>query len=682
MGPRWWTIKSKGADVLPFGLTTDVSANALAAGSGGMPGVGLMTGGSGQGAGFEQELNAFSQAIEVEEGSAVASSLQSMEPGVPAEILPGEGLPELAVQASALAVADQQPSLSELSEGSAIPAPADDSSVAAPLIKEIAEGIATAPPAGSVEPNIQDETVAGPLLEAAPDDGIEEPLQELSDLEGTTPAQDAPDPDAVPIPVDEPKIVGATGLAIGLQRRSSPVPAVERANASATGRAHGAPFVLASETAAATGGQSQITGAGSERRWQSELPTELRAPIVSPAPTLSDPLLSPHISADELLTSGTNTGSVKPETVTLASQAPASMQIPLEGAIPELAPLQDADAVETVPAAGKSTPAPQIAAGGDTAADNEQLVSLAGAAAAKPGVGATSTTGEAGAAPVASATAVAAPNLGAPEAPVSDGLLMPKTAAEETNGGAKPAAQSATDTLTGDKTAKAPGQSNSASPPAGANAAAADKAGAANVPLVAALPASQMINGDIEFTLNPAELGAGGELGATVRGGELTGAMRTESLQTPTQSQSGQVATQVAAEIARNLKNGSTRFQMRFDPPELGRVEVNMKVASDGSVQAHLIVERPETLDMFLRDQRALERALEAAGLNTDSENLQFSLKQDGGQGFASGDGQSEQSLDGQQEQAGSGEGDLDAAAEEIIRLTLAEQRGGLDVKI
>lgn len=168
---------------------------------------------------------------------------------------------------------------------------------------------------------------------------------------------------------------------------------------------------------------------------------------------------------------------------------------------------------------------------------------------------------------------------------------------------------------------------------------------------------------------------------SSVRGGEMNGAMRTESLQTPTQSQSGQVATQVAAEIARNLKNGQTHFQMRFDPPELGRVEVNMRVGADGGVQAHLVVERPETLDMFLRDQRGLERALEAAGLNADSSNLEFSLKQDGNQDFASDDQQG-RGTPGLTDGDAEGADGLEAADVERVRLMLAEQRGGLDLKI
>jgi flagellar hook-length control protein FliK len=206
-----------------------------------------------------------------------------------------------------------------------------------------------------------------------------------------------------------------------------------------------------------------------------------------------------------------------------------------------------------------------------------------------------------------------------------------------------------------------------------------------------AIPAAALSNEIIADEILPAsafetDLGADLDFTATVRGGEMQGAARTEALQTPNQAQSSQLASQVAVEMARNLKNAQTRFQMRFDPPELGRVDVNMKVAADGSVQAHLIVERPETLDMFLRDQRGLERALEAAGLNTNSNDLQFSLKQGPGQQFASQDEQGQQngqSGTANTEADGGGDASADEAMEgQLLRMTLAEQRGGLDVRI
>lgn len=208
-------------------------------------------------------------------------------------------------------------------------------------------------------------------------------------------------------------------------------------------------------------------------------------------------------------------------------------------------------------------------------------------------------------------------------------------------------------------------------------------ADAADVLLAADLEA-----GDFESqSFGSGDLEDGVDLAATVRGGNLQGAMRTDSLQMPNQAQSGQVASQVAVEIARHLKNGQSSFQMRFDPPELGRVDVRMKVAADGSVQAHLIVERPETLDMFLRDQRALERALENAGLSANSGDLQFSLKQDGDQQMASGDNGAGQGSANGQSSDGPSDGaetwrEDDPENVQVHRLRLAEQRGGLDIKI
>ncbi|MEP3048226.1 MAG: flagellar hook-length control protein FliK [Roseibium sp.] len=213
---------------------------------------------------------------------------------------------------------------------------------------------------------------------------------------------------------------------------------------------------------------------------------------------------------------------------------------------------------------------------------------------------------------------------------------------------------------------------------AGTDLAATAKTGQASV---ASLASSGLADGG-EVKIGSGEFSFASEVAGTVRGSDAQGATRTESLQTLNQTQSSQIAAQVAVEIARNLKNAQTRFQMRFDPPELGKVDVNMKVAADGSVQAHLIVERPETLDMFMRDQRALERALEAAGLNTDSDNLQFSLKKDDGQEFTSGDEQFGQGSEADR-RAGSEDADGgESIPDDVVRMTLAEQRGGLDLKI
>ncbi len=82
----------------------------------------------------------------------------------------------------------------------------------------------------------------------------------------------------------------------------------------------------------------------------------------------------------------------------------------------------------------------------------------------------------------------------------------------------------------------------------------------------------------------------------------------------------------VAIEIARKFSSGSNRFQIRLDPPELGRIDVRMDVSKEGHVKAHLIVEKPETLAALNRDAAALERALNASGLETRENGLNFSL--------------------------------------------------------
>ncbi|HEY8594576.1 MAG TPA: flagellar hook-length control protein FliK [Devosiaceae bacterium] len=86
---------------------------------------------------------------------------------------------------------------------------------------------------------------------------------------------------------------------------------------------------------------------------------------------------------------------------------------------------------------------------------------------------------------------------------------------------------------------------------------------------------------------------------------------------------------QVAFEMARQVQNGQSRFQIRLDPPELGRIDVKMRVDSAGNVHAHLTVDHPGTFDMLQRDARGLERALANAGVDDSRTTLEFSLRQD-----------------------------------------------------
>ncbi len=103
---------------------------------------------------------------------------------------------------------------------------------------------------------------------------------------------------------------------------------------------------------------------------------------------------------------------------------------------------------------------------------------------------------------------------------------------------------------------------------------------------------------------------------------------------------------QVAFQIARQFEAGNSRFQIRLDPAELGRIDVSLEVEKSGTINARMVVERPETLDLMQRDQRALQQALQQAGLDANKTNLEFSLRQNpfaqqGGMADGQGGGQS-----------------------------------------
>jgi flagellar hook-length control protein FliK len=85
---------------------------------------------------------------------------------------------------------------------------------------------------------------------------------------------------------------------------------------------------------------------------------------------------------------------------------------------------------------------------------------------------------------------------------------------------------------------------------------------------------------------------------------------------------------QVAFEVVRQVHQGNNRFQIRLDPPELGRIDVRLQIDGDGNTQARMTVERAETLDLMQRDQRHLEKALAQAGLDASKTTLEFSLRQ------------------------------------------------------
>jgi flagellar hook-length control protein FliK len=83
----------------------------------------------------------------------------------------------------------------------------------------------------------------------------------------------------------------------------------------------------------------------------------------------------------------------------------------------------------------------------------------------------------------------------------------------------------------------------------------------------------------------------------------------------------------LAIEIAGRAQAGKNNFEIRLDPPDLGRIQVKLSVDRQGQVTSHLIADRADTLDLLRRDSSGLERALQDAGLKTAGDGLQFSLR-------------------------------------------------------
>jgi flagellar hook-length control protein FliK len=87
-------------------------------------------------------------------------------------------------------------------------------------------------------------------------------------------------------------------------------------------------------------------------------------------------------------------------------------------------------------------------------------------------------------------------------------------------------------------------------------------------------------------------------------------------------------AHQVAREIVRKFNGGNTRFELRLDPPELGRVEVRLDVSRDHRVTAVIAADSPQALTELARHARDLEQMLQGAGLELSDNGLSFDLRQ------------------------------------------------------
>jgi flagellar hook-length control protein FliK len=90
------------------------------------------------------------------------------------------------------------------------------------------------------------------------------------------------------------------------------------------------------------------------------------------------------------------------------------------------------------------------------------------------------------------------------------------------------------------------------------------------------------------------------------------------------------VGDQVSVHIKKAVQEGTDRIEIRLKPEALGRVDVRLEFGPEGRVVATVTADQRHTLELLRSDARSLERALQEAGLQTDSGSLNFNLRNGG----------------------------------------------------
>lgn len=137
------------------------------------------------------------------------------------------------------------------------------------------------------------------------------------------------------------------------------------------------------------------------------------------------------------------------------------------------------------------------------------------------------------------------------------------------------------------------------------------------------------------------------------------------------------VLDQVMVHLRNNQHDGSSRIQIQLEPAELGRLEIRLDVAADGKTGVTVTAESRAALETLQRDARGLERALNDAGLKTDSGSLSFNLRgeqQDHQQGRKQAQSYSKKSVQEEEE--------LQAIGQIVSRSLALSVRDGLDIHI
>jgi flagellar hook-length control protein FliK len=292
-------------------------------------------------------------------------------------------------------------------------------------------------------------------------------------------------------------------------------------------------------------------------------------------------------------------------------------------------------------------PAPQaaIAPANDDDADGSQIA----AAAAAPATAPAAVTDQSAAAGTTDQLTKAAPTSQASPAPQADENDDAATQSQPI-GQAQAQAQAQAQTQTQTKASAKPSvakaePAKSVKPAANARTAPTDNAGTADTAKTDTAKTDADKTGEVKP--NPSQAAANSEAAkpalqpvqaANDSAAGIAAPQAPQTASAPIFTQHVQVTAQptpdmpaLAVTIAAKVQSGARQFDIRLDPPELGRVDVRLSIDATGKTSAHLTADQPHTLDLLQKDSTSLTRALRDAGLDVSQDGLNFSLRQQAG---------------------------------------------------
>ena len=141
-----------------------------------------------------------------------------------------------------------------------------------------------------------------------------------------------------------------------------------------------------------------------------------------------------------------------------------------------------------------------------------------------------------------------------------------------------------------------------------------------------------------------------------------------------------QVVDQIKVSITRAAKAGIDKVNIQLKPEALGRIDVKLEMSDDQKVKVTVTADNKDTLALLKNDSSSLERALNDAGLRTDSANLQFNLREQSDPRTADQNGSGNQgngTTGSGSDTASAGADDINAPAYDYG--AAARTRGGVD---